>query len=467
MRNFKQTLLIVLFISASINTVVAQSIVSKTIDTTRDVNFLQNKKQKLLSQLIKLTDTMSAKQYIKISDTYFSLSNRDSSYYYDNLCYQLCKKINFKEGLVTSLKYISEYYELAGNYSEGAKKLLELKDYLIKIKDTGILIGIYQRISDLYRTAKDYNNQLLYAKETKEIAKNYSDKTYADLYLNDFATIGDAYQNLGMLDSALVYFQQDYATALKINNPSIKQLGVPTCNLGEINLRNNNYEIALAYFRKAKNLFEVEKFPKNFKVELFNEMAICFEKTGNLDSALSYTRKAYEIADKNNIYADLLTTSQHLFKLFEKIKKIDSAYFYQNKYLEAKELVSAEENTRQLERTSIQESIRKSEIEEQKNKENEERETNLKLGLIAIFIPTFSISVFTINKKRKVNSKLITTLGLTSLLMLFEFISLLIHPLIEKATNHDAILMYLILIIIASFLVPLHHKLESYVKSKL
>ena len=421
----------------------------------------------LLSQLNNLTDTIKANQYIKISDTYFSLSKQDSSYYYDNLCYQLSKKINYKDGLVTSLKYISQYNEEAGNYSEGAKKLFEVRDYLIQIKDTSTLIEIYRRISELYRKAKDYKNQLLYAKETKEIAKNYSDKTFTDLYLNDFATIGDAYQNLNILDSALVYFQEDYAIALKINNSSIKKLGIPTANLGEINLRNNNYEIALAYFRKAKNFFEAEKLPSILYVEIFNEISICFEKTGNLDSALFYTRKAYEIADKYKINADLLTTSQHLFKLFEKINKIDSAYFYQNKYLEAKELVSAEENIRQLERASIQESIRKAELEERKVKEIQDRKTNLKLGLIAIFIPTFAISVFTINKRRKVNSKLITTLGLTSLLMLFEFISLLIHPLIEKATNHDAILMYLILIIIASFLVPFHHKLEIYVKSKL
>jgi hypothetical protein len=193
-------------------------------------------------------------------------------------------------------------------------------------------------------------------------------------------------------------------------------------------------------------------------------MSICFEKIGNIDSALFYSRQAYEIADKNKNNADLLITSQHLYKLYKKTNKIDSAYFYQNKYLEVKELVSTEENTRLLERTSLQEKIRKAEIEEQKVKENEERARNIKLGLIAIFIPTFAISVFALGKKRRLNSKLITTLGLTSLLMLFEFISFLIHPLVEKVTNHDAIMMYLILLIIASILVPLHHKLESYVK---
>jgi hypothetical protein len=58
-------------------------------------------------------------------------------------------------------------------------------------------------------------------------------------------------------------------------------------------------------------------------------------------------------------------------------------------------------------------------------------------------------------------------MGLASLLMLFEFISLLIHPFIEKITHHDAVLMYLILLLIASLLVPLHHKLEGWVKDKI
>jgi hypothetical protein len=38
---------------------------------------------------------------------------------------------------------------------------------------------------------------------------------------------------------------------------------------------------------------------------------------------------------------------------------------------------------------------------------------------------------------------------------------------VEHLTNHDAILMYLVLLIIASILVPIHHKLKSWAKEKI
>jgi hypothetical protein len=44
---------------------------------------------------------------------------------------------------------------------------------------------------------------------------------------------------------------------------------------------------------------------------------------------------------------------------------------------------------------------------------------------------------------------------------------LLIHPFIAKLTNHTPVLMLLILVGVAAALIPVHHKLEEWVKLKL
>jgi len=106
-------------------------------------------------------------------------------------------------------------------------------------------------------------------------------------------------------------------------------------------------------------------------------------------------------------------------------------------------------------------------LQEQKYNEEQLRSKNIKLGLIAIFIPTFAAFVFFLRSRSKGNTKILTTLGVTSLLMVFEFISLLIHPIVEKKSHHDPIVMYIVLMLVASILVPLHHKLESYIKEKI
>ncbi len=57
-------------------------------------------------------------------------------------------------------------------------------------------------------------------------------------------------------------------------------------------------------------------------------------------------------------------------------------------------------------------------------------------------------------------------MGLLALLMLFEFIAMVIHPYIEEWTHDIPVLMLLVLVAVASLLVPLHHKLEHWVKEK-
>ena len=58
-------------------------------------------------------------------------------------------------------------------------------------------------------------------------------------------------------------------------------------------------------------------------------------------------------------------------------------------------------------------------------------------------------------------------LWVVSLLLIFEFIILLLHPLVEKIMHHNKVYELLLLVCIGAGLVPLHHKLEHLVLEKL
>lgn len=66
-----------------------------------------------------------------------------------------------------------------------------------------------------------------------------------------------------------------------------------------------------------------------------------------------------------------------------------------------------------------------------------------------------------------VNARFIIFLGAVALLLFFEFINLLLHPFLENITHHSPALMLGALAIIAAILVPLHHRLEKWIKVKL
>ena len=63
--------------------------------------------------------------------------------------------------------------------------------------------------------------------------------------------------------------------------------------------------------------------------------------------------------------------------------------------------------------------------------------------------------------------KLIRFLGVVSLLLVFEFLNLVLHPFVEESTHHSPVLMLISLVCIAALLVPLHHRLEHWATEKL
>jgi hypothetical protein len=66
-----------------------------------------------------------------------------------------------------------------------------------------------------------------------------------------------------------------------------------------------------------------------------------------------------------------------------------------------------------------------------------------------------------------VNPRIIEIAGVVGLLIVFEFINLVIHPYLAEFTRDSPLPMLLILVAIAAVIVPLHHRLEHWVKYKL
>ncbi|MEO8734044.1 MAG: hypothetical protein ABI373_06920, partial [Flavobacteriales bacterium] len=49
----------------------------------------------------------------------------------------------------------------------------------------------------------------------------------------------------------------------------------------------------------------------------------------------------------------------------------------------------------------------------------------------------------------------------------FEFLNLLLHPLLDKVTDHSPLLMLLAMVCIAGLLIPLHHRMEHFITNML
>jgi tetratricopeptide (TPR) repeat protein len=423
-----------------------------------------------------IEDKISA--YADCGYNYRVFANKDdSSIYYLKKGFDLLESTENPKSWKRLSYNLAGMYRKTGFYSDAIDIYLNYLRKLQNQSDT-LKVNVLYQISQTYREAKDYKNQLIWGIKFNS--------TYEKIRLNEKyfinntigvsgnAVIGDAYLHLNILDSALYFFNKDYElyTSILIKNKNLANnlfgIGIPIINLGEIYSRMGENEIALQFFRKALNsINNIEK--DGAGPELCREMSMSFKKINQLDSALYFAKLSYSSVKYFEglgylVITEKAKTSKYLSELYNDMNKKDSAFKYQSIYLNIQDSIFNTEKISNLQITTLQENLRQEKIKEEQKKAIIEREKNLILSAIGFFIPIFISLIFLIGKWYKNKFKFIVSLGIASLLMLFEFISLLIHPYIEKITHHNVVLMYIILLIIASFLVPLHHKMEQYIK---
>jgi hypothetical protein len=92
---------------------------------------------------------------------------------------------------------------------------------------------------------------------------------------------------------------------------------------------------------------------------------------------------------------------------------------------------------------------------------------NIQLAVLFIAILAATLLFLVLSRSIIVSHRILGFLGVLVLLIVFEFINLLLHPLLQKLTNDSPILMLLSLVAIAAIIVPIHHRLEKWATNKL
>ncbi len=144
-----------------------------------------------------------------------------------------------------------------------------------------------------------------------------------------------------------------------------------------------------------------------------------------------------------------MDASAFLTQLYKKENNIDSAFAYQTIMMGLQNEIDSKEKIRQIQNITIAEQLRQKDLAEERLQEAQDRKEKLQLLSIGILIPIlFFISVYL--SRKKVHRKVIKFSGVLSLLMLFEYILLLIHPLVANQTDHSPILEIIFFVAIAS-----------------
>jgi tetratricopeptide (TPR) repeat protein len=294
------------------------------------------------------------------------------------------------------------------------------------------------------------------------------------------ATLGHLYTKMGNYPEALQYDSASFKIFQKLKTKvpwgipiTLYALGENHRKLGEKAEASGDKDEAAKDLNNALISFdEALKYYEGIKDEgsvalLNNELGFTLTKLKNYSAADTCFKKALQLPPNSGYNNDFRDSYLGLSQLDSITGNYKQAYQNYKKYIVYRDsLVNEETSKKSLQAKMLYESEKNDEIAkaaEQKRKAAEDKERNLQLTAIAVFIPIFFILVLFLGRI-KVKARVVEFLAIIGLLMLFEFITDLIFPYISDLTNDKPVWEMLILVAIAALLEPLNFRFERWVK---
>lgn len=367
----------------------------------------------------------------------------------------LAKRIKYTEGQSKSLGTMAIIFRIMGNFPLALEYHFKRLKLVEKSNDPKKYAEALTNIGYVYINLEEYKKALEYYYKSDSVLKLVGSLGAANFNLA--LNFGDAYDRMNMNDSAFVYFTQSLNIARQIKNKNYE--GMSMVGLGNNYSKTGQYTLALANYQSGiVNLKAAEN--DDLLCEAYIGLANLFKKQNQNDSALLYARKSFLLAEKDGFLPRYLDAATFLSAHYRNEKNIDSSFFYLNLEQALNDSINSKSRIREAQVLSSNEQIRQLEIAENLKAAKAERKQQLQLLFIAIFIPGFFMLTLLLSRI-KLHVRLIKILGILSLLILFEYLTLLLHPYVAEITHHTPVYEMLIFVSIAALLIPTHHRVES------
>lgn len=372
----------------------------------------------------------------------------------------LARNTGDQEGESRSLGILANTFMKIGNYPRALELNLEKLKLEEKRKVPRNLASVLMNIGIVYALQEEYREALVYySKADSVIVKD----SVADLRFNINLNIGDTYNRLNVSDSAYLFFNKSLQIAREQGNEensgiALTGLGHSFRKLSSFQLSRQSYKEALEFLSAANN------------DEIFSEaalgLALLYEGMNRWDSAEYFAKLSLNTARRGKFYSAELHAVDYLSNLYQGLRRYDSAFAFSGYLKKLNDSVNSKSRIRESQIITTNEHFRQAELEETKRKEKKKRLQQLQLLLIGIFIPGIFLLTLILSRAH-MHPRFVRLLGIISLLFLFEYLTLLLHPVVAEITHHTPVLEILIFVGVAALVIPLHHKLEHWMIHKL
>lgn len=405
------------------------------------------------------TDTVRLNILNQIADACINY-NPDSALLLSKNVLNVARQIKYHKAEKMALKILANTFIKIGNYPKAMEAHLDALKIAEKENNSRGMAVAYINIGSVYIYQEQYKEGLPYYLKADSIIKinNITDlKYYTQL------NIGDVYDRLNLPDSSFKYFSGSLAIAEETKDGDF--IGTSKIGLGHAYRKMNNFAAALQNYREALPLLK-EANDEDMICEATLGLAQLFEEQKKMDSAGYYAAGSYYLAKKDGFQSRQLDAAEFLTDYYRQTNNIDSAFAYINSMQALKDSIESKEKVRQLQILSTNEHLRQIELEQARANAQKERKQQLQLLFIGIFIPAIFLITLLLSRIR-IHIRVVKLMGILSLLILFEYLTLWLHPAVLEFTNHTPVFEILIFVCIAALLVPAHHRIEHWLINKL
>jgi two-component system NtrC family sensor kinase len=318
--------------------------------------------------------------------------NPDSALLYGQKALKLVQQINFPKGEIRALAETGRVLLDVGNLPQS----LEMQFKALQIAEKNHLPAEAARplsfISSVYFALGNYPKALSYFRQSLVIAEaNNNYPQVRTIKMN----MGNAFEKMSQLDSALHYEQQAYREMLRAGNginPIVFR------NLGNIQAKLGNDRLAMDYYQKSLPLSI-----GRVKAIVLNLTAKLYQKEKQLDSSMYYAQRGLDESKLTNYKLGILEAGTLLSELY-KAKDPIKAFHYLKIATAAKDSLFGPNQLQALQTIVVDEQVRQREMEAQREAQRIAEQTQLRqyaflAGLGVLMLIAFIL--YRTNKQQK------------------------------------------------------------------
>ncbi len=367
--------------------------------------------------------------------------------------------------LAISYNMIANFFFLTkGDNTTGLEYLFKAIPLAEKVNDKRRLSSIYLDIAYVYTQLQNVEEAIKYNRKGADNLPDKSSSMYDFMIRQYQDNMADCFLRLHRPDSAL-----HYAQALNETNQRLRSRyydAVALRELAGVQEQLGDTAFAVIYYNKAIVIVDsMSHYNSKFYTKM-NYASFLIDNNKTKQARVQATQ-LFQLGVEISNDDMKLAGATLLRRIYDKLNRTDSAYYYSRMESDINASIFSQDNLNKTQALAFNEKLRLIEEADRVGDEARQRKRNIQYELLAFGIITFIILFFLLSRSVITNTKVIEFLGVIALLIVFEFLNLLLHPVLEQVTHHSPVLMLLGLVCIAALLVPAHHKLEHWATAKL